>query len=821
MSDFLTRLIQPILKIHKSEWPKALLMFGYFFLIIGTYYIIKPVRSAIFLDRLGPDKLPYVYMGEAALVGIVSWFYVRFVDRHRKETILIASTAIFSACLLVFWFLFRFQVPWFAFLFYLWASVFSTMSVTQFWLLSNDLFNPREAKRLFGFIGSGGVLGAIYGGFLTAKTAHDIGTENLLLLSAGIILLCVVFIKLVFRYEPAEIKEESAPAAREEIAAKPAPSKSTLGLISGSTYLILLLLIVGLGRILSTFVDFQFQSAVNEAFFSKDSKTAFFGGFFAALNGAAFVVQLLVTSRVLKKFGVGAALLVLPAGLLLGLGGFMLFPILWLASFNKFFDGSLNYSLQSASREILYLPIDRTVRHKVKPFIDMFIYRFSKGLGGFLILILMSLLGLSTRGISVIALLFIGVWFLVAVLMKREYITALKDMVSGSAKSHGDALRSTNGLQPKFLEALGNEELKNIFQEFADKDDRTYQRIVELAQLALYEAQGDGSVPEDPAADFIKALYRQEHLKTSLVPGDEVAQEAELDGMIMEILKRDIPASEGSGEPEPVSDGWISKLKECVEKRTVSDGIRRKAIEALRILGGRESEEVLTRALQDPEETLRYDLIKALGRLRQNQQKPILDRIPLTRYVGQEVERYSQVLFIIQTYQKRLRSAAGDLGSRGESFLKILENLREESFERIFCLLALHYPSEVIMLIYDRYREGDSYVRAHAAELLDNIVGHEIERILLPVLEQDPAGPAVMERGRSPLGMEEAGLTTVLRGRDSWLAVMTVFLVMHFKIGALVPSLEALSEEAQPSLQKAAARLALSLDANSAKGSVK
>ena len=89
MVDFITKAFQPILKIQKHEWPKALLMFGYFFLIIATYYIIKPVRSSLFLDRLGADKLPYVYMGEALIVGIVAFVYARFVDRHKKENILL------------------------------------------------------------------------------------------------------------------------------------------------------------------------------------------------------------------------------------------------------------------------------------------------------------------------------------------------------------------------------------------------------------------------------------------------------------------------------------------------------------------------------------------------------------------------------------------------------------------------------------------------------------------------------------------------------------------------------------------------------------
>jgi len=269
--------LQPIFKIQKHEWPKGLLMFGYFFLVIATYYIIKPVRSSLFLQSLGSENLPYVYMGEALVVGIVSFFYAKFVDRHKKENILLASTVIFSLCLFFFWFLFRFEVSWFAFVFYLWTAVFSVMAVTQFWLLANDVFNPREAKRLFGFIGAGGVLGAICGGTITSQAVHLVGTENLLLLAGSIILCCVFFIRVACRYEPKEIQSESLPNKETKEGAK---GRSIFKILSSSQYILLILLIIGLGKILSTFVDFQFQSIVGESFATKDDKTAFFWNVF-------------------------------------------------------------------------------------------------------------------------------------------------------------------------------------------------------------------------------------------------------------------------------------------------------------------------------------------------------------------------------------------------------------------------------------------------------------------------------------------------------------------------------------------------------------
>ena len=84
--------------------------------------------------------------------------------------------------------------------FYVLAAIFGILLISQFWTLANDIYDPRQAKRIFGFIGAGSSLGGATGAGLTAYLVERVGTENMLLVSAGIMAVCLrIVITLVKR----------------------------------------------------------------------------------------------------------------------------------------------------------------------------------------------------------------------------------------------------------------------------------------------------------------------------------------------------------------------------------------------------------------------------------------------------------------------------------------------------------------------------------------------------------------------------------------------------------------------------------------------
>ena len=282
-------------------------MFFYFFVMITVLYVLKPVRSSLFLEELGSHNLRYVYLGEGLFLLLVTWAYVQLAKRLPKKFLFIGVLLFFVMNLVFFWALFRMHAPYLSAFFYIWVACFSITSVTQFWTLANDIFDPLEAKRLFGLIISGGSAGGVLGGLLTNRAVRWMPTEDLLLLSAFMLLGCVFFISRLVGYIPAS-------SVRSERGQKPIEAQSTRKLFLNSPYLWMLAGVVLMAKVASTVVDNQFNAIVEDHLIGKQAKTAFFGGFSAVLNVISFLMQLYATSASLRIFGMGISLALLPGG---------------------------------------------------------------------------------------------------------------------------------------------------------------------------------------------------------------------------------------------------------------------------------------------------------------------------------------------------------------------------------------------------------------------------------------------------------------------------------------------------------------------------
>ena len=266
------------------------------------------------MDRLSPKRLiPITYGFLASNLVLFSWLL-------RHESLATSAT------------------------FYTWAKLYPVLTVSQFWLMTDALFEPRQARRLFGFIGAGGILGGIAGGFLAGIAAEAIGTENLLVASAVLITLCAGIATYLHPEAATDRPTKTIEAGGHEAVG------SAAQIVRESAHLRALSIILTLTIIVSTVVDWQMNKAVELFVAGEDGKTAFYGRFFALLNVASLLVQVVLTSYVLKRFGIRVALLLLPLGLLTGALGVLVHPALWTAALAKGADGTLRYSLDQSTR---------------------------------------------------------------------------------------------------------------------------------------------------------------------------------------------------------------------------------------------------------------------------------------------------------------------------------------------------------------------------------------------------------------------------------------------------------------------------------------
>jgi AAA family ATP:ADP antiporter len=416
--------------VSPGEGPFVLLMSGWFFLVISIFWILKPLKKGLFIEFYDADGLTllgwHLRAAELELLAKVLNMVVAFVAvvvftqlarRWRRErlTTLIAGFFVlaFAAHALALEAP-RAPVVW---SFYLLGDLFSTLMVATFFASLSDSISPDASKRLYGPIGVGGVAGGVVGSSLLGALVQDVGRTQWMWLCIGLVLIVVAVAWLAARARrllPAASRD-TAPDEPEEPAEASGAAWDGALLTLRSSYLLSIVAIVGLYELVSTVMDFQFTSSVAQAL-DAEAIGVHLSRVFAVTNVVSMLVQLFVTGFVMRRFGVGVALLVLPVMALLSSTAFLLLPGLLTGSALNTADNGFAYSINQSAKEALYVPTGAREKYAAKAFIDMFVQRFAKALAVVLSLGLSAWFEDTTavRGLSVLTVVLIGVW-LVAV----------------------------------------------------------------------------------------------------------------------------------------------------------------------------------------------------------------------------------------------------------------------------------------------------------------------------------------------------------------------------------------------------------------------
>jgi len=411
--------------IREGEGRRASLMWAYIFLVISSLMIVKPVSNAMFLSNLGASRLPFVFILVAISAAAIASLYARLLKKIHLIDLIVRTLQIVVACLFIFWcfILFRRLAGWVLYVFYVWVAIFAVISASQFWILANIIFNAREAKRLFGFIGAGAISGGIFGGYLTNFLAPLIGSENLLFVCMGFLSLCIPITKTVWRENHRNGAATPPPQQQQSLEST---GDHPFKLLKDYRHLAFLAGIVGISVVVARLVEYQFSAIASAKITDEDQLAAFFGFWFSNLNIASLLIQLFVTRRVVGVFGVGTSLFFLPVGILLGALAILIDPALWSAVLIKISDGSLKQSINKAGMELLALPLPVEIKNQAKSFIDVFVDSFATGIGGLLLLFLTLGLGFSVRHLSVVIILLLGAWVYVITRVRQEYLHSFR-----------------------------------------------------------------------------------------------------------------------------------------------------------------------------------------------------------------------------------------------------------------------------------------------------------------------------------------------------------------------------------------------------------
>lgn len=396
-----------VLMVRQGEHRALALAAGYFFFLLFSFYLLRPVREAMGIAR-GADKLPWLMTGTMVAMFFANPLHAIIVSRLPRRRFIPWICHFFAGNLLVFFVLFR-SLPnhggvALGYAFYIWLSVFNLFVVSVFWGLMADAFNEEQAARLFGMISMGGTLGGVLGatctdGLTRGAWGFKLEASSLLLLSLlGLELGVVCMTRLAAHLRlPTERKgpKEAGPDAREG-----------LRILMASRYLQAICAYILLFTITSTFLYLAQARIVEQTFRTAAERTAAFARIDVWVNVLTLVVQLFVTSRLIRGLRVAGVLLMLPLLTLTAFGALAIWPVFPVLAAAMVLRRGLHYAVDRPAREILYIPLGPEEKYKSKPFVDTFIYRG----GDFIGVWAPTVLGLVAVPVTLLAIFLSGGW---------------------------------------------------------------------------------------------------------------------------------------------------------------------------------------------------------------------------------------------------------------------------------------------------------------------------------------------------------------------------------------------------------------------------
>lgn len=460
-----SRLLAPVAELRPGEGATALLLFLYSFLAMTSYNIVKPATRAQFITSLGADNLPWVQFGAGLVIGFLMQVYTRAISAVPSRWTIPVTQAGMIALLVTFWALFtRVGSEWVSVGFYLFGLILGILLISQFWTLANDVYDARQAKRLFGLIGGGSSLGGALGAWITATLAERIGTSTLLLVSAAIMAVCAGIVVRILQTNQRAGQSDAAKTGEEEGVS----GGEALALLRGSRHLQIIALVITFAAIGAAIIEQQLNMATAEAKgrANTDGMTALLAWVAVYLSLIGFVIQVFVTSRIHRLLGIGFALLILPVSL--GGTGVLMLTVgaLWTSGVARVLDTALRYTVDKTTREILFLPLAPDVKYRAKPFIDVTVDRLAKGAGALLILVLIKDwgLGLTWQQLSFASLGIMALWIVFALRARREYLVAFRKSIVQQDMRAGEIRLETADLTTieTLVEELGHADPKHV-----------------------------------------------------------------------------------------------------------------------------------------------------------------------------------------------------------------------------------------------------------------------------------------------------------------------------------------------------------------------
>jgi AAA family ATP:ADP antiporter len=401
-------------RIKNLEFKRIATLYLLGFLLVFGYSIARPCIDSLFLEHYSSDALPHAWLYIALATVVVIVAYNRYNQRYALLTLFSYLSLISAFILILFLSMYLFGFIPAIYLLYIWKEIYMVVLMETYWSYADIVFSVSTARHTYGLALAISSFGGVLGNLLIGPFAHLVGT-NIALSSLVFFLVLGCFIAYAARFIGDEKPRQKKNAAELGLGIKT---------LIQSKYLVPLAFLVLIAQIVSAFIDYRFNTMLQQSYVNIDARTEVLGQIHAIVNVFGIAIQL-ATSQLLKVIGIGNAFMIIPIILGTFILLFLSLPKFAIMVAVKISNKALDYSLFRGVKEILYIPLSREEKTQGKGIIDIFMYRLARGLSSLILMVLISL-SLSDFILEFTFVLVLS-WLLLAYFIVKRYQKLIKN----------------------------------------------------------------------------------------------------------------------------------------------------------------------------------------------------------------------------------------------------------------------------------------------------------------------------------------------------------------------------------------------------------
>ena len=415
----LGKIIRGASRIEPHEVKTTIVAFAFVFILMASYYILRPVRDAMASDWTDTEVSFLWNINFFISAGIVAVY--GFAISRLKFKLVVPAMYIFFAATFVAFYIGATMIESRTLMdktFYVWVSVFSLFHVSVFWSFMADTFTKEQAKRVFAAIGAGASAGAILGPSIPTLFGEALGTENLMLIASCGLLAVVPLVFYIYHLKVTELGNAGLEA---DLSAAKMGGSWWKGFQAffANRYLLGIGVFILLYVFIGSFVYFEQKNLLAD--YTRAERTEILGGIDWLVNVLTFALAFFATGRIVKKFGMPFTLALLPVCVVVGLLILAFAPIITVLLALQVARRSGNYAVTRPAREMLFTNVTQEERFKAKPVVDIVVYRGGDAVSGSAFALLTDGIGLGLAAVAVVGAAIAAVWGWVGVLLGRNF----------------------------------------------------------------------------------------------------------------------------------------------------------------------------------------------------------------------------------------------------------------------------------------------------------------------------------------------------------------------------------------------------------------